>query len=84
MLIFGIMAYFMVTNDIPVAPAILGLVLGNLLENSFMMSMMKSDWNLMAFFDRPISAALGAVALLTWFAPLFMPIIKKKMGLGKM
>lgn len=84
MLIFGIMAYFMVTNDIPVAPAILGLVLGNLLENSFMMSMMKSQWDLMAFFDRPISACLGAVALLTWLTPFFMPIVKKRMGLGKM
>jgi len=83
MLIFGIVAYFMVSNDIPVAPAILGLVLGDLLENSFMVSMIKSDWDLTAFFERPISAFLGVLALLTWLTPFFVPIIKRKLGLGK-
>ncbi|MCJ7829861.1 MAG: tripartite tricarboxylate transporter permease, partial [Desulfobacterales bacterium] len=58
MLVTGVMAYFMEANDIPVAPAILGLVLGRLLEDSFMVSMIKSDWNLTIFFHRPVSATL--------------------------
>ncbi len=80
----GILAYFMEANGIPVAPAILGMVLGNLLEESFMQSMMKADWNLLAFFERPLSAGLGIVALFVWLSPFFVPLIKKSLGLGKM
>jgi TctA family transporter len=77
MLVFGIVAYFMEANSIPVAPAILGLVLGNLLERSFMVSMMKSQWNLLMFFERPISAGLGAVVVLIWLTPALAPFVKK-------
>ena len=71
MLVTGIMAYFMEANDIPVAPAILGLVLGRLLEDNFMVSMIKSEWNLLHFFYRPVSAVLGIVTILLWLSPLF-------------
>jgi TctA family transporter len=70
MLATGILAYFMEANDIPVAPAVLGLVLGRLLEDSFMVSMIKSDWDLTVFFHRPISAILGVVAIILWSSPL--------------
>jgi len=78
MLAFGIIAYLMEVNEIPVAPAILGLVLGDLLENSFMISMMKSQWNLLTFFERPISASLGAVVVLIWLTPVLVPFVKKR------
>ncbi len=70
MLFTGIMAYFMEANGIPVAPAILGLVLGRLLEESFMVSMIKSEWDLTIFFHRPISAILGVITLILWTSPL--------------
>lgn len=70
MLATGILAYFMEANDIPVAPAVLGLVLGRLLEDSFMVSMIKSDWDLTVFFHRPISAILGVVSIILWSSPL--------------
>ena len=70
MLFTGIMAYFMEANGIPVAPAILGLVLGRLLEDSFMVSMIKSEWDLTIFFHRPISAILGVITLILWTSPL--------------
>jgi TctA family transporter len=78
MLAFGILAYFMEVNEIPVAPAILGLVLGNLLENSFMISMIKSQWDLSLFLERPISAGLGALVILMWLSPVLIPLIKKR------
>jgi TctA family transporter len=53
-------------NGIPVAPAILGLVLGEMIEANFMTSMIKSDGNLLAFFQRPIAAILGVITLLAW------------------
>jgi TctA family transporter len=70
MLVTGVMAYFMEANDIPVAPAILGLVLGRLLEDSFMVSMIKSEWDLTFFFHRPVSAILGVVTIILWLSPL--------------
>jgi TctA family transporter len=69
MLACGVLAYFMESNDIPVAPAILGIVLGRLLEDNFMVSMIKSDWNLTVFFQRPVSAVLGVITLILWTSP---------------
>jgi TctA family transporter len=69
MLCTGILAFFMEANDIPVAPAVLGLVLGRLLEDSFMVSMIKSNWDLTVFFQRPVSAILGAVSIILWSSP---------------
>ncbi|MDR1732544.1 MAG: tripartite tricarboxylate transporter permease [Synergistaceae bacterium] len=83
MLAFGVVAYFMDVNGIPVAPAILSLVLGNLLERSFMTSMLKANWDLTMFFQRPISAGLGITVILIWLSPLFIPIFKKKFGMGQ-
>jgi len=65
----GILAYFMEANDIPVAPAVLGIVLGRLLEDSFMVSMIKSEWDLSVFFHRPVSAVLGVITIFLWTSP---------------
>jgi TctA family transporter len=66
MLIFGVVGWLMEENGIPVAPLILGLVLGELLEHSFMTSMIKSDGEFLVFFQRPIAGLLGALTLTTW------------------
>ena len=70
MLAFGLLAYLMEENGYPVAPAILGVVLGGMLEENFITSMIKSDGRLMAFFDRPIAAGLGVLTILVWLSPL--------------
>jgi TctA family transporter len=66
MLVLGVIGYLMEENGFPIAPAILGLVLGEMIETHFMTSMIKADGNLLAFFERPVSAFLGAVTLLVW------------------
>ncbi len=81
MMVCGILAYFMEDNDIPVAPAILGIVLGRMLEDNFMQSMIKSDGDPMIFFSRPIAAVLGIVAIILWLVPLLkfiITVIRKK------
>ena len=70
MLCLGLVAYLMEENGIPIAPAILGLVLGQLIEESFMTSMIKANGNLLMFFSRPISAVLGVIVILIWCWPL--------------
>ena len=59
MLVAGVVAYVLEENGFPVAPAILGVVLGGMLEENFVTSMIKSDGNLLAFFDRPVAADAG-------------------------
>ncbi len=66
MLVAGIVGWIMEENGIPIAPAILGLVLGELLEQTFMTSMIKAQGDLLAFFDRPLSIVLGSLTLLIW------------------
>jgi putative tricarboxylic transport membrane protein len=70
MLGFGIVAYLMEENGFPVAPAILGMVLGAMLEENFISSMIKSDGRLLAFFERPIAGSLGALTVLVIAWPL--------------
>ena len=66
MLVFGVLGWFMEENGIPVAPLVLGIVLGELLEQSFLTSLIKADGSLLVFFTRPIAGVLGVATLLVW------------------
>ena len=66
MLAMGVFGWFLEEHGIPVAPLILGLVLGEMLEQTFVQSMIKADGVLLAFFDRPIAGVLGVATLLIW------------------
>lgn len=74
MLAMGILGYFFENNGIPVAPIVLGMVLGPIVEQNFMVSMIKTQWDLTQFFTRPTAAILGILTILTWTAP-FLPTI---------
>jgi putative tricarboxylic transport membrane protein len=74
MLIAGVAAYVLEENGFPSAPAILGVVLGGMLEENFVTSMIKSEGHLLGFFDRPIAASLGVLTLSAWFLP---PVIRR-------
>jgi TctA family transporter len=70
MLVFGLVGYLMEENGFPVAPAILGMVLGAMLEEHFISSMIKADGRLLAFFERPIAAGLGVLTIAVFAWPL--------------
>ncbi|MBP6770922.1 MAG: tripartite tricarboxylate transporter permease, partial [Reyranella sp.] len=78
MLGFGVLAWLMEENGIPVAPAILGMVLGTLLEEHFITSMIKSDGNPLAFFDRPISGTLAAMMIALIVIPTLARLLRKR------
>ena len=77
MLVAGLIAYLLEENHFPIAPAILGVVLGGMLEENFITSMIKSDGNLMAFVGRPIAATLAVVTLLVWIMPLVLGRLRR-------
>jgi len=66
MLAMGVVGWIMEESGYPIGPAILGLVLGEMFEQNFMTSMIKSDGSLLAFFTRPIAATLGVVTIAVW------------------
>jgi TctA family transporter len=72
MVIAGVVAFVLENNGFPIAPAILGVVLGGMLEQNFVTSMIKSDGDLRAFFERPVAATLGILTLVVWFLPLLL------------
>src|SRR5688500_4876733 len=70
MLAFGVVAYLMEENGFPVAPAILGMVLGAMLEEHFIRAMIRADGNFLVFFQRPIAGSLGVAVLAVVCFPL--------------
>jgi TctA family transporter len=70
MLAFGLLAYGMEANGFPIAPTILGIVLGGMFEQNLVNSMIKARGNPAAFFERPVAAGLGVLTILVWLSPL--------------
>jgi putative tricarboxylic transport membrane protein len=70
MLIAGVAAFLLEANGFPITPLILGVVLGGMLEENLVSSLIKADGNVLAFFERPIAATLGVVTFLIWLSPL--------------
>ncbi|HOD32619.1 MAG TPA: tripartite tricarboxylate transporter permease [Holophaga sp.] len=80
MLAMGILGYLFEDNGIPVAPIVLGMVLGPIVEQNFMVSMIKSEWDLTQFFTRPAAAILGVLTIVTWLGPLMPAMIRRMRG----
>jgi putative tricarboxylic transport membrane protein len=65
MLIFGVIGFILRELKYPMAPLVLGIVLGDILDKSFRRGMVLSGGSLTPFFTRPISLVLVTVTLLT-------------------
>ena len=76
----GVLAFFMERWGFPVAPTILGVVLGTMLEEHFFSSLVKADGQLWPFFERPIAGVLGALVLLIWCWPLVRRGLRRVAG----
>ncbi len=61
MLVFGIVGYLLRQFGYPMAPLVLGIVLGDLLEKNLRRALILSDGDLTPFFTRPISAVVAAM-----------------------
>jgi len=63
MLAFGLIGFVLRHFGYPMAPLVLGIVLGDLLEKNLRRALVLSDGDLTPFFTRPISAVLAAVII---------------------
>ncbi len=69
LLIFGVIGYLLKKLDFPVAPIVLALVLGPMLERALYQSLTMSQGNILIFFQRPISGIMmGLIFLLLLFS----------------
>jgi putative tricarboxylic transport membrane protein len=68
-LVFGILGYFMKRLDFPMAPLVLGLVLGPLFEKALVQTSAIGDGSLAILLDRPIALVVLGAALLQVAAP---------------
>ena len=72
MMAAGAVACAMKGSGIPLAPAILGMVLGALLERTFLTSMVKANGDPLMFFSRPIAMVLGVITLSIWMLQIWV------------
>jgi putative tricarboxylic transport membrane protein len=78
MLLLGLVGYYMRRNDYPVGPAILGLVLGDRMEQTMRQALIISNGRWDTFVTRPISAIILALAALSLAAPYIIAGIKRR------
>lgn len=65
----GVTAFFMRRHGFPMAPIVLGVVLGPLIEQEFRRAMLISVGNPLIFFTRPISLTILLLAILSLVGP---------------
>ncbi len=74
----GLLGFYMEENNLPLAPAILGVVLGPILESTFLTSLAKAQGNYLEFFSRPLAGSLGAITISLIILPLIWKAVSAK------
>jgi putative tricarboxylic transport membrane protein len=79
MLAIGIGAFFLRRHGYQMAPFVLGLVLGGLLDKSLRRGLVLSDGSLVPFFTRPICIAFASITIFTMllYVPAFKGAVKR-------
>jgi len=77
MLGFGLLGFLLRQYKFPVAPLVLGIVLGDLMEKNLRRGLVLSDGDLTPFFTRPISAALFGIIVLILL--LRIPAVQRRL-----
>ncbi len=70
--VIGILGFGMRVLDVPVAPCVVGLILGPLAEQQFRRALSISEGDASVFFTHPISLALLVIAALLVITPILM------------
>lgn len=78
MVAFGVLGYVLRKLDIPTVPVILGILLGNYMEDALRRAMILSDGDVGFLFSSPISIGLWVAAVAGFIAPMFLRRFLKK------
>ena len=83
MILFGIIGYIMREMDYPIAPMVLGIILGKILDKNLIRALIISEADITFFFASPISIIIAIVTFITlfsrarWFRAIFSSISHK-------
>ncbi|MEO1424509.1 MAG: tripartite tricarboxylate transporter permease, partial [Pseudomonadota bacterium] len=75
---FGMAGYLLRKADYPLAPLVLALVLGPLMEKSFRQALISEQGNILTFIERPISGGFMLLALLFFALPLIKSVLNAR------
>jgi putative tricarboxylic transport membrane protein len=78
--VVGVLGFFMRRYDFPIAPVILGVILGPLMEAQFRRTLIVSDGDFSAFVERPLSIGLLLAAALIVLVPRLVPLLRRPAG----
>ena len=76
----GVIGFFMRRCDFPIAPVILGVILGPLMEMQFRRTLIVSDGELTALVSRPLSIVLLLLAAAAVFLPYVPTLLARLRG----
>ncbi|ADG91946.1 protein of unknown function DUF112 transmembrane [Arcobacter nitrofigilis DSM 7299] len=71
MTIFAVVALFLRIVDFPMAPMILGFILGGMMENNLRRALTISDGSLSFLWERPITLSILIITVILLLVPLF-------------
>jgi putative tricarboxylic transport membrane protein len=77
-LIFGCIGYLMRKYEFPVAPVVLAVVLGEMIETAFRRSLLISDGSMSIFVTRPIAAVIIFISLASVGYQIYRGLKKKE------
>ncbi len=77
---FGLLGYYMRKHDYPLAPAVLGVVLGGLMEQSLRQALVLSDGSYWILLQRPISLVLVVLSVASLVSPYLIAAFRKFQG----
>lgn len=78
MILFGVVAVVFRILDFPLAPMLLGFILGGMLEDNLRRALLIWDGSWAFLWQRPITATIMVLTLLTFLAPLASLALKKR------
>src|SRR5207237_382670 len=70
--VLGVIVYVMEAHGYPVAAMVLGIVMGTMVEQAFVTSLIKSDGSILPFFERPVAAILASMAIGAFIWPVLV------------
>lgn len=74
----GLIGYFLRRVNVPMAPLILGVVLGNLVEQNLRRALSISDGDISILFNSPVTQAFWVLSVLVLFLPPMMRHMRKR------
>jgi putative tricarboxylic transport membrane protein len=76
--IFGLFGYLLRKLQYPLAPLVLAVVLGPIMEKAFRQALISAQGDPLTFIERPLSATFVGLAALLFVLPLLKPLWRRR------